>query len=42
MLAAHTYTFAIDHTEQGRAEPLEPALVEDADYEQDPDKPRCM
>jgi hypothetical protein len=29
---------AIDHTEQGRVEPPEPALVEGADYEQDQGK----
>jgi hypothetical protein len=39
MLASHTCTFAIDHAEQGRAEPLEPAPVEGADYEQDQGKP---
>jgi hypothetical protein len=33
MLAAHTCIFAIDHVEQGRVEPPEPALVEGADYE---------
>jgi hypothetical protein len=42
MLASHTYTFAIDHAEQGRTEPLEPAPVEGADYEQDQGKPRCI
>jgi hypothetical protein len=34
--------FAIDHVEQGSAEPPEPALVEGADYEQDQGKPRCI
>jgi hypothetical protein len=42
MLVAHTYTFAIDHVEQERVEPLEPAPVETADYEQDQGKPRCI
>jgi hypothetical protein len=35
MLVTHTCTFAIDHVEQGRVEPLEPAPVETVDYEQD-------
>jgi hypothetical protein len=39
MLASHTCTFAIDPTEQGRAEP--PPL-ETADFEQDQGKPRCI
>jgi hypothetical protein len=34
MLVAHTCIFAIDHVEQGRVEPPEPAPVETADYEQ--------
>jgi hypothetical protein len=42
MLVAHTCTFVIDHVEQGRVEPLEPAPVEGADYEQDQGKPRCI
>jgi hypothetical protein len=42
MLVVHTYTFAIDHVEQGHVEPPEPAPVETADYEQDQDKPRCI
>jgi hypothetical protein len=42
MLVAHNYTFAIDHVEQGRVEPPEPAPVEGADYEQDQGKPRCI
>jgi hypothetical protein len=42
MLVAHTYTFVIDHTEQERVEPPEPAPVETADYEQDQGKPRCI
>jgi hypothetical protein len=33
MLASHTCTFTIDHAEQGRVEPPEPAPVEAADYE---------
>jgi hypothetical protein len=39
---SHTCTFAIDHAEQGRAEPPEPAPVETADFEQDQGKPRCI
>jgi hypothetical protein len=35
MLVTHACTFAIDHVEQGRVEPSEPAPVEGADYEQD-------
>jgi hypothetical protein len=35
MLVAHTCTVVIDHVEQGRVEPPEPAPVEGADYEQD-------
>jgi hypothetical protein len=42
ILVSHTCIFAIDHTEQGRAEPLEPSPVEDADYEQDQGKPQCI
>jgi hypothetical protein len=34
MLVAHTCIFVIDHVEQGRVEPPEPAPVETADYEQ--------
>jgi hypothetical protein len=33
---------AIDHTEQEREEPLEPAPVETAEYEHDQGKPRCI
>jgi hypothetical protein len=33
---------AIDHAEQGRVEPPEPAPVEGADYEQDQGKPRYI
>jgi hypothetical protein len=39
MLVSHTCIFVIDHTEQGRAEPPEPAPVEGADYEQYQGKP---
>jgi hypothetical protein len=42
MLVAHTCTFVIDHAEQGRVEPPEPAPVETTDYEQDQGKPRCI
>jgi hypothetical protein len=35
ILASHTCTFVIDHAEQGRVEPPEPAPVEGADYEED-------
>jgi hypothetical protein len=42
MLVARTYTFVIDHVEQGRVEHPEPAPVEIADYEQDQGKPRCI
>jgi hypothetical protein len=34
--------FVIDHAEQGRAEPPEPAPVEGADYEQDQGKFWCF
>jgi hypothetical protein len=33
ILVSRTCIFIIDHTEQGRAEPSEPAAVENADYE---------
>jgi hypothetical protein len=33
--------FAIDHTEQGREEPPEPARIEGGKNEQDHGKPRC-
>jgi hypothetical protein len=36
MLESHTYTFALDPTEP------EPALVEDANPEQDQGKPQCI
>jgi hypothetical protein len=32
----------IDHVEQGREEPSEPAPVEDTNPEQDQGKPRCI
>jgi hypothetical protein len=36
MLVAYTFTFVIDHAEQGRrVKPPEAAPVEGADYEQD-------
>jgi hypothetical protein len=41
-LVTHACTFAIDHVEQGRVEPPEPALVETADFEQDQGKPQCI
>jgi hypothetical protein len=34
-LVTHACTFAIDHVEQGRVEPPEPAPIETADFEQD-------
>jgi hypothetical protein len=42
MLVAHGCIFAIDHAEQGRAEPPESAPVETTDYGQDQGKPRCI
>jgi hypothetical protein len=41
-LVTHACAFAIDHVEQGRMEPSEPAPVETADYEEDQGKPRCI
>jgi hypothetical protein len=41
ILASHTCTFTIDHAEHGRVEPPKAAPVEDAEYEQDQDKPQC-
>jgi hypothetical protein len=35
MLVSHMWIFMIDHAEQGREEPSEPAQVEGANYEQD-------
>jgi hypothetical protein len=34
--------FVIDHAEQERVDPPEPAPVGAADYEQDQGKPRCI
>jgi hypothetical protein len=42
LLASHTCTFAIDHTEQGRVELPEPAPVEGVDHEQVQGKPWCI
>jgi hypothetical protein len=42
MLVSHTYTFAIDHAEQGHEEPPEPAQVEGINTEQDQGKLRCI
>jgi hypothetical protein len=42
MLVAHGCIFAIDHAEQGRAEPPEPAPIETADFEEDQGKPWCI
>jgi hypothetical protein len=42
MLVAQDCIFVIDHEEQGRAEPPEPAPLEDADFEQDQGKPQCI
>jgi hypothetical protein len=42
MLVAHGCIFAIDHAEQGHAEPPEPAPVEGADYKQDQGKLWCI
>jgi hypothetical protein len=33
---------ALDHAEQGRVEPPEPAPIEAVDYEQDQGKPQCI
>jgi hypothetical protein len=42
ILVSHTCIFVIDHVEQGREEPSEPAPVKDANPEQDQGKPRCI
>jgi hypothetical protein len=42
MLVSRTCIFVVDHAEQGREEPPEPAQVEGANYEQDQGKPRCI
>jgi hypothetical protein len=39
MLVAHTCIIVIGHEEKGLEEPLEPALVEDGNHEQDQCKP---
>jgi hypothetical protein len=41
-LSVSSLCIAIDHGEQGREEPPEPALVEDANLEQDQGKPWCI
>jgi hypothetical protein len=41
-LSVSSLSIAIDHVEQGREEPLEPAPVEDTDPEQDEGKTRCI
>jgi hypothetical protein len=42
MLVSHTCIIAIDHVEQGREEPSEPAQVKGVNTEQDQGKPRCI
>jgi hypothetical protein len=39
MSMCHTCIFVIDHVEQGREEPPDPTQVEDANTEQEQDKP---
>jgi hypothetical protein len=41
-LSVSSLRIAIDHMEQGRVEPPEPAPVEDTDPEQDQGKPQCI
>ncbi len=41
-LSVSSLCIVIDHVEQGREEPPEPAPVEGTDYEQDQGKPRCI
>jgi hypothetical protein len=41
-VVAHGCIFMIDHVEQGRVEPPEPAPVEGTAYEEDQGKPRCI
>jgi hypothetical protein len=41
-LSVSSLRIVIDHVEQGREEPLEPAPVEDTNPEQDQGKPRCI
>jgi hypothetical protein len=42
MLVSHTCIFTINHAEQGREEPPEPAPVEGVNCEQDQGKTRCI
>jgi hypothetical protein len=42
ILVSHTCIFLIDHVEQGREEPSEPAPIEDVNPKQDQGKPRCI
>jgi hypothetical protein len=39
---SHTCILTIDHVEQERKEPPEPAPVKDANPERDQSKPRCI
>jgi hypothetical protein len=39
---SHSCIFVIDHVEQGRKEPSEPAPVKDANPEQDQGKPQYI
>jgi hypothetical protein len=41
-LSVLSLRIVINHVEQGREEPLEPAPVEDTNPEQDQGKPRCI
>jgi hypothetical protein len=41
-LSVSSLRIAIDHMEQGREEPPEPAPVEDSDPEQDQGEPQCI
>jgi hypothetical protein len=42
LLVSHTYTFVIDHAEQGPKEPPKPTQVEDANPEQEQGKPQYI
>jgi hypothetical protein len=42
LLVSHTYAFVIDHVKQGPEEPPEPTQVEDANPEEEQDKPQCI
>jgi hypothetical protein len=42
MSVSNTCIFVVDHTEEGREEPSEPAQVKGANYEQDQGKPWCI